>query len=62
MSEYQIIRQALNENSVDHSVLEAKAVLAERLSNLKAYNSIFAGVSFSADVICLEKRSKIAVA
>lgn len=62
MNEYQILRQALNENTVDHSVLEAKAVLADRLENLKAYSSIFAGVNFSADVICLEQSSRIAIA
>jgi len=62
MSEYQILREALNENTVDHSVLEAKAVLAERLKNLKAYNNIFAGVNFSADVICMETSSRIAIA
>jgi hypothetical protein len=62
MNEYQILRQALNENTVDHSVLEAKAIMADRLKNLKAYNSVFAGVSFSADVICLETNSRIAIA
>jgi hypothetical protein len=51
MSEYQTLREALDKpETVDENTLEAKAILDERLMQLKDTNPIFADVHFSENV------------
>ena len=51
MSNYQTLRDALDRpETVDEKTLEAKAVLDERLIQLKDANPIFADIYFSENV------------
>ncbi len=61
MSEYQILKQALKNNTHDEASVEVKAVMAQRIAALKASNAMFAGVEISGDILAMSC-DKIAVA
>lgn len=51
MSEYQILRDALDRpETVDEKTLEAKSILEERLMQLKKDNPVFEDIHFSGNV------------
>lgn len=61
MSAYKILKQALNSNTVDDTVLEVKSVMQERIANLQMSSELFAGIELSGDIVAFEAK-KIAVA
>lgn len=61
MSEYQILKQALKNNSMDETADQARAVMLERIVRLRASNQFFSGVEVSGDILAMNC-DKIAIA
>lgn len=51
MSYYQVLKQCISgQREINDEAIEAKAILSERLGELKIINGLFEGISFSQEV------------